>query len=78
MFYKYEVSFWFDGCLSDDCGIVFGHSITEVAEHLGQWYGKDVIANLAIDAIDLDISVPVLPFNGQLALVNQVVEVMEL
>lgn len=77
MFYKYEVSYWFDGVLCDGCGIVFGHSLSEAVDHLSEWYGKTAIANLAIDAIDLDISVPVLPLDYQNALVNQVVEAVE-
>ena len=77
MFYKYEISYWFDGVLCDGCGIVFGCSMPEAVDHLSEWYGKTEIANLAIDAIDLDISVPVLPFDYQNALVSQVVEVME-
>ena len=77
MFYKYEVSYWFDGVLCDGCGIVFGRSMPEAVEHLSEWYGKAEIANLAIDAIDLDISVPVLPLDYQNALVNQVVEAVE-
>ena len=77
MFYKYEVSYWFDGVLCDGCGIVFGRSMPEAVEYLSDWYGKTEISNLAIDAIDLDISVPVLSLDYQNALVNQVVEVLE-
>lgn len=60
MFYKYQLSYWFDGVLCDGCGIVFGSTIAEAAEHLSQWYGKDCISNLTLDAIDLDTTLPVL------------------
>ena len=77
MFYKYEVSYWFDGVLCDGCGIVFGRSMPEAVEYLSDWYGKTEISNLAIDAIELDISVPVLPLDYQVDLLGQVVEAVE-
>lgn len=77
MFYKYEVCYWFNGALSDGCGIVFGRSMPEAVEHLSDWYGKTEIFNLTIDAISLDISVPVLPLDYRASLLNQVVEAVE-
>lgn len=77
MFYKYEISYWFDGVLCDGCGIVFGYSLSEAVDHLSEWYGKAEIANLTIDALDLDTSVPVLPLDYQAGLLGQVVEAVE-
>ena len=77
MFYEYQISYWFDGVLCDGCGIVFGRSMPEAVEHLSDWYGKTEIANLDINAINLDISVPVLPLDYQIGLLGQVVEVLE-
>ena len=77
MFYKYELSYWFDGVLCDGCGIVFGRSMPEAVEHLSDWYGKTEIAVLSVDALELDISVPVLPLDYQAGLLGQVVEAVE-
>ena len=60
MFYKYQVSYWFDATLCDGCGIVFGSTVVEATAHLSKWYGKDCISNLTLDAIDLDTDCPVL------------------
>ena len=77
MFYKYEVSYWFDGVLCDGCGIVFGRSMPEAVEYLSEWYGKTEIAILSVDALELDISGPVLPLDYQMDLLGQVVEAVE-
>lgn len=77
MFYRYEVSYWFDGVLCDGCGIVFGRSMPEAVEYLSEWYGKTEIAILSVDALELDISVPVLPLDYQAGLLGQVVEAVE-
>lgn len=77
MFYKYEVSYWFDGVLCDGCGIVFGRSMPEAVEYLSEWYGKTEIAILSVDAMELDTSVPVLPLDYQAGLLGQVVEAVE-
>ena len=60
MFYKYEVSYWFDSTLCDGCGIVFGHSMPEATDYLAQWYGKECISSLTLSTIDLDTTLPVL------------------
>ena len=77
MFYAYQVSYWFDGNLSDGCGIVFGTTVVEATDHLAQWYGQDDIANLALDAIDLDTSCPVLDFNSDYKVLEAAVEAVE-
>ncbi len=77
MFYKYKVSYWLDGDLLDGCGIVFGKTIMEATEYLSQWYGSEYMANLAMDAIDLDTTCPVLDFNTNYEVLDNAVEAME-
>ena len=77
MFYKYQVSYWFDNSLSDGCGIVFGATIVEATDYLTQWYGKDCICNLTLDALDIDTSCPVLDFNSDYRVLEAAVEVVE-
>ena len=75
MFYKYEVTYWFDDNLADSCGIVFGKSVIDATEHLSYWYGR--IANLTLDAIDLDTTCPVLDFNSDYKTLEAAVEAVE-
>lgn len=77
MFYKYQVSYWFDGVLSDGCGIVFGATIVEATDYLAQWYGKDCISNLTLDAIDLDTTFPVLDMGTSYDILDETIGVVE-
>lgn len=77
MFYKYQVSYWLDGELMDECGIAFGKSFTELSEHLAHWYGDTYISSIDISALDLDTDCPVLPIKNKV-LLDQVVEAVEI
>jgi hypothetical protein len=77
MFYKYQVSYWCDGNLNDGCGIVFGVTIVKATEYLTMWYGEDCLSSLTLDAIDLDVNMPVLDFNSDYKVLEAAIEAVE-
>jgi hypothetical protein len=49
----------------------------EATDYLAQWYGKDCVSNLTLDAIDLDTALPVLDMGTHYDILDETIEAVE-